>query len=107
MWDPGGPGWVRPGLPFLSHLSGRYQPVQTAVWDAWRAKVCFYLCRRQGFRDGPGLDIAGSLQLLNASHVRDRDKALIRGVFLGVCVEWISLWPGQRGVCPLPFLWCF
>ena len=29
----------------------------------------------QGFLGGPMLDIAGSLQLLHASHVRERDKA--------------------------------
>ena len=54
VWDPGGPGWLRAGLPFLSHLAGPYQHFKAAVWDAWRAKVFFDLCRRQGFQ-GEGL----------------------------------------------------
>ena len=32
---------------------------------------------------GPLLDIAGSLQLLHAPHVRERDKALLRGIMAG------------------------
>ena len=32
---------------------------------------------------GPLLDFQGSMQLLVSSHVRDRDKALLRGTFSG------------------------
>ena len=32
---------------------------------------------------GPLLDVHGSLQLLNSSHVRERDKALLRSVMVG------------------------
>ena len=39
----------------------------------------------KGFRVGPLLDVHGSLQLLNSSHVRERDKALLRSVVVG-CV---------------------
>ena len=53
--------------------------------DAWRNKVAADLCGRKGFRGGPLLDIHGSLQLLYSSHVRERDKALLRVVsWLGV-----------------------
>ena len=31
----------------------------------------------------PLLDIRGSLQLLNSSHVRDRDKGLLRSILVG------------------------
>ena len=31
----------------------------------------------------PPLDVSGTLQLLNSSHVRERDKALHRGVLVG------------------------
>ena len=34
-------------------------------------------------RCGPLLDVFGSLQLLNSSHVRERDKALLRSVMVG------------------------
>ena len=51
--------------------------------DAWRNKVTTDLCRRMGFRGGPLFDIHGSLQLLNSSHVRERDKALLRTILVG------------------------
>ena len=35
------------------------------------------------FRGGPFLDVSGTLQLLNSDHVRERDKALLRGVLVG------------------------
>ena len=41
------------------------------------------LCARKGFRGGPFLDVSGTLQLLNSDHVRERDKALLRGVLVG------------------------
>ena len=63
-------GWTRPGLPMLHQLAGPYQHFKAAIWEAWRAKVSFDLCRRQGFWEGPMLDIAGSLQLLHSPHVR-------------------------------------
>ena len=36
-----------------------------------------------GFRGGPLLDVRGSLQLLTSSHVRERDKALLRSIMVG------------------------
>ena len=65
-WDPVNLGWKRPGLPVLQHLVGPYQHFKAAIWEAWKLKVSFDLCRRQGFRESPLLDIAGSLQLLHA-----------------------------------------
>ena len=50
----------------------------------WRDKVSADLCSRKGFRGGLVLDIHGSLQLLNSSHVRERDKALLRSIMVGV-----------------------
>ena len=49
----------------------------------WRNKVAVDLCARKGFRGGPLLDIRGSHQLLNSSHVRERDKMLLRSVMVG------------------------
>ena len=37
----------------------------------------------KGFRGCPLLEIAGSLQLLHAPHVRERDKAFHRGIMVG------------------------
>ena len=37
----------------------------------------------------PLLDIHGSLQLLYSSHVRERDKGLLRSVMVGGCREMV------------------
>ena len=82
-WDPHALAWVRPGLPLLSNLAGSIQHFRAAILDAWRNKVTADLCRRKGFRGGPLFDVHGSLQLLNSSHVRERDKALLRAIMVG------------------------
>ena len=82
-WDPHALSWIRPGLPLLSNLAGPIQHFKAALLDAWRNKVAADLCRRKGFRGGPLFDIHGSLQLLNSSHVRERDKALLRAIMVG------------------------
>ena len=81
--DPLAPGWSRPGLPLLSNLAGPVQHFRAAILDAWRNKVASELCDREGFWGGPLLHVFGSLQLLNSSHVRERDKALLRSVMVG------------------------
>ena len=82
-WNPDALAWVRPGLPMLSNLAGLLQHFKAAILDAWSDKVAADLCDRKGFRSGPLLDIHGSLQLLNSSHVRERDTALLRNVMVG------------------------
>ena len=88
-WNPDTLAWVRPGLPMLSILAGPIQHFKTAILDAWRNKVTADLCGREGFRGGPLLDVFGSSQLLNSSHVRERDKALLRHIMVG------SVWNGM------------
>ena len=84
QWNPDALAWVRPGLPLLSNLAGPIQHSRSAILDAWRNKVAVDLCGRKGFRGGPLLDIHGSLQLLlNSSHVRERDKGLLRSIMVG------------------------
>ena len=82
-WDPLGMGWAPPGWPLLSNLAAPVQHFKTAILDAWRNKVAADLCCREGFGGGPLLDIFGSLQLLNSTLVRERDKALFRSVMVG------------------------
>ena len=72
-WDPLALAWSRPGLPLLSNLAGLVQHFKAALLDAWRNKVPADLCGREGFRGGLLLDVHGSLQLLNSSHVRERE----------------------------------
>ena len=103
------PGWIRPGLPVLSMVAGPIQHFRAAVLDAWRHKVSVDLCSRKGFRGGPFLDISGTMQLLNSDHVRERDKALLRGVLVGGggggCLEWFFVGEGQKLSCSLSVLW--
>ena len=73
-WDPLALAWSRPGLLLLSNLAGPVQHFKAAILDAWRDKVSVDLCGRKGFRGGPLLDVHGSLQLLNSSHVRERER---------------------------------
>ena len=82
-WDPLALAWSRPGLPLLSNLAGPIQHFRAAIFDAWRNKAAADLCGREGFRCGPLLDIHGSLQLHNSSHVRDREKGLFRSILVG------------------------
>ena len=82
-WDLLALAWARPGLPLLSNFPGHVQHFKAAILGAWRDKVYADLCSRKGFRCGPFLDVHGSLQLLNSSHVRERDNALLRGVMVG------------------------
>ena len=65
------------------YLAGPIQHFKAAILDVWRNKVAVDLCGRKGFRGGPLLDVYGSLQLLNSSHVRERDKGLLRSVMVG------------------------
>ena len=73
-------------LPGLSNLAGSVQHFQSSILDAWRNEVAADLCARSGFRGCPLLDIRGSHQLLNSSHVRKRDKM---GWW---CLEWFLSW---------------
>ena len=82
-WDPLALAWIRPCLPLLSNLAGPVQHFRAAVLDAWQNKAAADLCGREGLRGGPLLDIRCSLQLHNSSHVRDRDKGLLRSVLVG------------------------
>ena len=83
-WDSLDLAWCRPGLPLLSNLSGPVQHFRAAILGAWRDAVSAELCARKGFRGVPSLDIDGTLQLLISDHVRERDKALVRSILVGV-----------------------
>ena len=64
-------------------VDGPFQHFKSAVFDACRDLNSASLCKRKGFRGGPLLDFRGSMQLLFSSHVRDRDKALLREILSG------------------------
>ena len=71
----------------------------SATLDDWAS-----LCAREGFRGGPLLDAAGTLQLFNSSHVRERDNALLRGVLVGGV--WNGYFVGRVRGQPVPCRLC-
>ena len=102
-WDPDALAWSRPGLPLLSNLAGPLQHFKAAILDAWRNMVAADLCGRKGFRGGPLLDVHGSLQLLNSSHVWGRDKASLRSVMVGGVWNGLLLGRARSQVIPCRF----
>ena len=92
-----------PRLPVLSNLAGPIQHFKYAILNAWRDKVAADFCAREGCRGGPLLDIAGTLQLLRSSNVRERDEALLRSVLVGGGLEWFQ--PIVRRECGQHMFW--
>ena len=82
-WDSHEEGWLRPGLPPLRMLSGPYQNFKCAILSSWRGRAAGILTSRKGFRGGPLLDYDGTRQLLFSSHLRERDKMLLRSILSG------------------------
>ena len=74
-----GMGWIRPGLPLLGNWLVLFSISRLLVLTP----VASDLCGREDFRGGPLLDVRGSLQFLHSSHVREREKALLRSVMVG------------------------
>ena len=64
-------------------MTGPIQHFRSAIWQAWHFKVAADLSRRKGFRGGFCVDIYGSRELLVSSHVRERDKMLLRAFLSG------------------------
>ena len=82
-WDGGENGWVRVSLPPLRMMSGPIQHFRTAILEAWHFHVFSKLSERKGFSGVEFADLKGSLQLLNSTHLRDRDKMLLRAILCG------------------------
>ena len=59
----------------LSNLAGPMQHFKCAVLDAWRNEVSANLCAQVVFHGGSLLDIVESQQVLNSSHVRERERS--------------------------------
>ena len=97
------PGWARPGLHGLSNLAGAALQVSHAwMIGAIRFRLIFVLAKI--FRGGPFKDFAGAQQLLNSSHVRERQKAVLRTNWVGAVWNGFLL-GGVRGQ-PVPCRFC-
>ena len=82
-WDSSVEGWIRPGLPPFRMLAGTHQHFWAAILDAWRNRAASIVFTRKGFRGGPLFDYVGTTQLLFSSHLRERDKMLLRSILAG------------------------
>ena len=82
-WDGNEKGWVRVSLPPLRMMAGPIQHFRAAILEAWHFHVFSKLAERKGFRGAEFADFQGSLQLLTSSHLRERDKMLLRAILCG------------------------
>ena len=82
-WDSEQEGWIPAGLLHLHIVSGPVQHSRSAMFQAWHDKVATDLFERKRLRSEHCFDIYGSHQLLGASHLRERDKMLLRAVLSG------------------------
>ena len=82
-WDGGKKlGFGSPSFP-LRYDDCPVQHFRSAILDAWRFQVFARLSERQGFLGGEFADVHGSLQVLTSSHLRERDKMLLRAILCG------------------------
>ena len=90
-------GWSRPCLLLLSNVAGLFSISRLLFLMLGGNKVA---------RSGPLLDVHGTLQLLNSSHVRERDEALLRSVMLGGVWHGFFLVGGRVRGQPVPCRFC-
>ena len=98
-------GWVRVSLPPLRMMTGPIQHFRSAILEAWRFHVFARLSERKDFLGVEFADFQGSLQLVTSSHLRERDKKLLRAIFVWGRLERIPSWQGQEGRRSLSILW--
>ena len=82
-WDGMEKVWVRVSLLPRRMMPALVQHFRSAILDAWRFSVVSKLSERRGFLGGEFADFQGSLQLLTSSHLRERDKMLLRTILCG------------------------
>ena len=64
-------------------LAGPYQHPKAAIFDALRAMAAAIFASAQWFSGRPLLDYQGAKQLHFSSHLRERDKMLLRRILCG------------------------
>ena len=70
-------------LPLLRTVTGPVQHFRSAILDAWRFSIFGKRAEKKGFMGAKFSDFQGSLQLLTSSHLRERDKMLLRAILCG------------------------
>ena len=104
-WDEEEKGWVRVSLPPLRMMTGLVQHFYFSILDAWRFRVFAKLSERKGFLGAEYADFKGSLQLLTSSHLRERDKMLLRAILCGCVWNGFPLGKVKKVDVPCRF-WC-
>ena len=103
-WDGDEKCWVRPSLDPLRMMAGPIQHFYSSILDAWRYSVFVKLSEREGFRSVEFADFKGFLQLLVSSHLRERDKILLRAILCGGV--WNGFLLGQAKMEDVPCKFC-
>ena len=93
-WDGEEKGWVRASLPPLGMMTGPIQQYYSSILEDWQFRTSAQLAEREGFRSAEFVDFKGSSQLLNSSHLRERNKMLSRAILCGWCLERLPSWSG-------------
>ena len=102
-WDGDEKGWVRVSLPPLRMMTGPVQHFRSAILEAWRFHVFAKLSERKGFWCVEFADFQGSLQLLTSSHLRERDKMLLRAILCGGVWNGLLLGKAKKEDVPCRF----
>ena len=63
---------------------GLFSTPYSSVLEAWQFRISALLAERQGFRGAEFVDVRGYSQLLDSSHLRERDKLLLRAIWNGI-----------------------
>ena len=107
-WRLLGMGRRRVGFRFLPPrrmVSGPIQHFYSAILDASRYVIFAKLSERKGFFGAEYVDFKGFLQQLTSSHLRERDKNVVKSHSVRESLERIPSWQGQEGTCSLQILW--
>ena len=84
-WDSGEHGWLRVSLPPLRMMTGPIQHFRSVLF--WMPGVSMFFLSFLSAKVFGALNLLilnnGSLQLLHSTHLRDRDKMLLRAILCG------------------------
>ena len=102
-WDPVGMGLVKAWVCLCSVIWLALSSISRLLF-LMLGGIRFLLIFAAGRASEVCLCWHGSLQLLNSSHVRERDKALLRSIMVG-CLEWFATWTCSKPSYSMSVLW--
>ena len=84
-------------------MSGPIQHFHASILDAWRYRVFAKLSERKVFLGAEFVEFLGSLHLLISSHLRERDKMLLRAILCGCVWNGFLLGKAKKEDAPCRF----